>query len=124
VRPARAPSVSRPASSRQWNIRPPRNEGCISRRWARPAPGPFFFTAPAAGYKGKPENSVDRRRPMPSAAAFPPPRGKTLHPGRPDMDLLTTLPGSLMEGFLPAGWDLAKIDRLAAEPPEALGQRR
>jgi glucosamine-6-phosphate deaminase len=30
------------------------------------------------------------------------------------MDLMTTLPGSLMEGFLPAGWDLARFDRLAA----------
>jgi glucosamine-6-phosphate deaminase len=29
------------------------------------------------------------------------------------MNLLTTLPGSLMEGFLPSGWDLARIDRLA-----------
>lgn len=29
------------------------------------------------------------------------------------MNLLTTLRGSLMEGFLPAGWDLEKIDRLA-----------
>lgn len=28
------------------------------------------------------------------------------------MDLLSTLPGSMMEGFLPRGWDLAKIDRL------------
>jgi glucosamine-6-phosphate deaminase len=32
------------------------------------------------------------------------------------MDLLTTISGSLMEGFLPKGWDLAKIDRLAALP--------
>ena len=32
------------------------------------------------------------------------------------MDLLTTYSGSLMEGFLPAGWDLARIDRLAATP--------
>jgi glucosamine-6-phosphate deaminase len=40
------------------------------------------------------------------------------------MNLLTTLPGSLMEGFLPAGWDLAKIDRLAALPPSAVGQRQ
>jgi glucosamine-6-phosphate deaminase len=32
------------------------------------------------------------------------------------MDLMTTLPGSLMEGFLPKGWDLARIDRLAALP--------
>ncbi|MBI3407420.1 MAG: glucosamine-6-phosphate isomerase [Planctomycetes bacterium] len=28
------------------------------------------------------------------------------------MNLLTTYRGSMMEGFLPAGWDLAKIDRL------------
>jgi glucosamine-6-phosphate deaminase len=26
------------------------------------------------------------------------------------MDLLTTLSGSLIEGYFPAGWDLAKID--------------
>ena len=39
------------------------------------------------------------------------------------MDLTTTLPGSLMEGFLPAGWDLARIDRLAASPPEAVAAR-
>ncbi|MSR30085.1 MAG: glucosamine-6-phosphate isomerase [Gemmataceae bacterium] len=29
------------------------------------------------------------------------------------MDLLTTLKGSLMEGFLPQGWDLGKIDQIA-----------
>src|SRR5262245_9387178 len=28
------------------------------------------------------------------------------------MDLLSTLPGSMMESFFPAGWDLAEIDRL------------
>ena len=28
------------------------------------------------------------------------------------MNLLTTFKGSMMEGFLPAGWDLAKIDRV------------
>jgi glucosamine-6-phosphate deaminase len=39
------------------------------------------------------------------------------------MDLMTTLPGSMMEGFLPAGWDLAKIDRLAASPPETVPSR-
>src|SRR5437764_2174602 len=31
------------------------------------------------------------------------------------MDLITTISGSLMEGFLPAGWDLKKIDALAAD---------
>jgi glucosamine-6-phosphate deaminase len=40
------------------------------------------------------------------------------------MDLLTTIRGSMMEGFFPAGWDLAKIDRLAALPPESLRQRQ
>src|SRR5262245_45568272 len=48
----------------------------------------------------------------------------TTHHGRTNMDLISTLPGSMMEGFFPAGWDLAKIDRLAAAPPEALGQRQ
>jgi glucosamine-6-phosphate deaminase len=39
------------------------------------------------------------------------------------MDLITTLSGSLMQDFLPAGWDLARIDRLAAAPPEELTRR-
>jgi glucosamine-6-phosphate deaminase len=39
------------------------------------------------------------------------------------MDLMTTLPGSMMEGFFPAGWDLAKIDRLADAPAEAIAKR-
>ena len=40
------------------------------------------------------------------------------------MDLIGTLNGSMMEGFFPAGWDLAKIDRLAGLSPEVLGQRQ
>ena len=40
------------------------------------------------------------------------------------MDLISTLKGSMMEGYFPAGWDLAKIDRLAAAPPAALAQRQ
>jgi glucosamine-6-phosphate deaminase len=39
------------------------------------------------------------------------------------MDLISTLAGSMMEGYFPAGWDLAKIDRLAALPPTALDER-
>jgi glucosamine-6-phosphate deaminase len=39
------------------------------------------------------------------------------------MDLLSTLSGSMMEGFFPAGWDLAKIDRLAASAPESVSVR-
>jgi glucosamine-6-phosphate deaminase len=40
------------------------------------------------------------------------------------MDLLSTLSGSMMQGFFPAGWDLAKIDKLAATPPSALDRRQ
>ena len=40
------------------------------------------------------------------------------------MNLLTTLPGSLMEGFLPAGWDLARIDKLAEISSGDLNARR
>jgi glucosamine-6-phosphate deaminase len=40
------------------------------------------------------------------------------------MNLLSTLAGSMMEGFLPAGWDLAKIDACCAQPPESIGERQ
>ncbi len=40
------------------------------------------------------------------------------------MNLLTTYSGSMMEGFLPAGWDLAKIDACCAHPPESIDERR
>jgi glucosamine-6-phosphate deaminase len=40
------------------------------------------------------------------------------------MNLMTTLKGSLMEGFLPAGWDLARIDACCSHPPEAIDERR
>ncbi len=33
------------------------------------------------------------------------------------MNLLTTFAGSMMEGFLPAGWDLARIDACCTHPP-------
>ncbi|GIW79271.1 MAG: hypothetical protein KatS3mg105_1078 [Gemmatales bacterium] len=39
------------------------------------------------------------------------------------MNLITTYAGSMMEGFLPKGWDLAKIDRLAEGGPEAVPKR-
>src|SRR6516164_11321097 len=39
------------------------------------------------------------------------------------MDLVQTISGSMMEGFLPKGWDLAKIDRLAATPPSDVTRR-
>jgi glucosamine-6-phosphate deaminase len=40
------------------------------------------------------------------------------------MNLLDTLPGSLLEGFYPAGWDLAKIDACCSQLPEAVTQRQ
>ena len=40
------------------------------------------------------------------------------------MDLTTTIRGSLMEGFLPRGWDLHKIDRLGGLAPEAATARQ
>jgi len=40
------------------------------------------------------------------------------------MNLLTTFAGSMMEGFLPAGWDLAKIDACCSHPAAAVGERQ
>ncbi|MBX6312492.1 MAG: glucosamine-6-phosphate isomerase, partial [Isosphaeraceae bacterium] len=40
------------------------------------------------------------------------------------MNLLTTFAGSLMEGFLPRGWDLAKIDACCSNPPAAITERQ
>ncbi len=40
------------------------------------------------------------------------------------MNLLSTIRGSMMENYFPAGWDLAKIDRLAEIAGDKLGERR
>ena len=40
------------------------------------------------------------------------------------MNLLTTIAGSLMEGFLPAGWDLKKIDACVDPDPTTLTRRQ
>ncbi len=40
------------------------------------------------------------------------------------MNLLTTYAGSMMEGFLPRGWDLARIDRCCSLTPESIGDRQ
>lgn len=40
------------------------------------------------------------------------------------MNLMSTLGGSLLEGFFPAGWDLAKIDALVSDTPGDLLRRR
>lgn len=40
------------------------------------------------------------------------------------MNLLSTFAGSLMEGFLPKGWDLARIDACCSHPAEEITERR
>ncbi|RUL89016.1 sugar phosphate isomerase family [Tautonia sociabilis] len=40
------------------------------------------------------------------------------------MNLLTTFKGSMMEGFLPSGWDLSKIDACCSNPPGSVTERQ
>jgi glucosamine-6-phosphate deaminase len=40
------------------------------------------------------------------------------------MNLIDTLPGSLLENFFPAGWDLARIDACCSHPPETITERQ
>lgn len=40
------------------------------------------------------------------------------------MDLLSTIDGSAMENFFPAGWDLAKIDACVADDPHSITDRQ
>lgn len=40
------------------------------------------------------------------------------------MDLISTLPGSLLEGFFPRGWDLGRIDGLISDDPRSIENRR
>jgi glucosamine-6-phosphate deaminase len=40
------------------------------------------------------------------------------------MNLLTTIKGSLLENFFPAGWDLAKIDACVDDDPASIGRRQ
>ena len=39
------------------------------------------------------------------------------------MDLMTTISGSLLEGFFPAGWDLKKIDSCVDADPATITKR-
>ncbi len=41
-----------------------------------------------------------------------------------NITLISTLAGSLLEGFFPAGWDLAKIDACCGNPPETVLDRQ
>src|SRR4051794_8784791 len=40
------------------------------------------------------------------------------------MDLISTIAGSMMEGFLPRGWDLKRIDQLAEQGPDQVAKRQ
>jgi len=42
----------------------------------------------------------------------------------PRQDLIGTIRGSLLEGFFPQGWNLAKMDRCAANRPETVTRRQ
>ena len=39
------------------------------------------------------------------------------------LDLLSTIKGSALEDFFPAGWDLERMDELAGRAPERIGER-
>jgi glucosamine-6-phosphate deaminase len=41
-----------------------------------------------------------------------------------ELNLLSTLHGSMLQDFFPAGWDLAKIDACCSYPPEEVMQRQ
>ena len=41
-----------------------------------------------------------------------------------ELNLLSTIRGSLLEGFFPAGWDLGRIDACCSHPPEAILERQ
>jgi glucosamine-6-phosphate deaminase len=40
------------------------------------------------------------------------------------MDLLTTIAGSMLEGYFPAGWDLARIDKCVDSDPSTIAARQ
>lgn len=40
------------------------------------------------------------------------------------MDLASTISGSHMEGFLPAGWDLSRIDACVDDDPSTIGEKQ
>ena len=40
------------------------------------------------------------------------------------MDFMSTVKGSLLEGFFPAGWDMQKMDDCCKFPPEAITERQ
>lgn len=40
------------------------------------------------------------------------------------MDFISTVKGSMLEGFYPAGWNMEKIDACCDHPPESIGERQ
>jgi len=40
------------------------------------------------------------------------------------MDFMSTVKGSLLEGFFPAGWDMAKFDACCSNAPESITERQ
>lgn len=64
------------------------------------------------------QTSVISHQPSPNQSITKPREART------PMNLLTTFAGSMMEGFLPKGWDLARIDACASHPPAAVTERQ
>src|SRR5207302_5154776 len=111
-----------------------------------PFGNPPFVSTPPSRNKRNPENGaichraavtrIDRRNVLPLSARainipMYDPASDTVHRGsldygeqRSTMNLISTLRGSLMENYFPAGWDLAKIDKLAAISGKDLTARK
>ena len=41
-----------------------------------------------------------------------------------EINLISTVKGSLLEGFFPKGWNMAKIDQCCSSPPESITERQ
>ena len=68
-----------------------------------------------------PSRFAVHRQSSASHASSSEPSGDAIYQGNL---LLTTLAGSMMEGFLPQGWDLGRIDACCAHPPGTIGERQ
>ena len=83
---------------------------CDRGRQLKPIVGRTFPLAPAAeAHRFLEENTLKGAGSLSGKVVITIPR----------LNLLTTFAGSMMEGFLPRGWDLARIDGCCAHPPES-----
>src|SRR5262245_41010157 len=76
------------------------------------SPNPILSIVPGDTTKTNGQKTIDRRAAISSGCGQP----RRRQHEEPTMDLMSTMAGSMLENYFPAGWDLAKIDRLAADP--------